>query len=402
MADKGFSIKGLSKLAQSPDINYTTVYNNIKSKIQSQINSSIEGISSATPGRKIIVVADSYGDKTFSGDNATSGKTFIDYFKAIVPLNWTVYSAVQSGASFLGLNESGAVADNLKFLTVLQTKLSATVTPEEITDIVVVGCWNEVNNRTYHGKTNAQIRSAIKTFCDTALATYSNASIMLCPVGTSMFNTTQRTDYKYVLECWTTPAEANARFTAVQDADCILTSRNMFRSGQWIHPNDKGGQAIANALLSSLMGHGVSIHKQYLTTSCTISGSQISKVEHLSFFQYQDGRNCQVILGPGLAITTTGGKAWSGYPNDFQSICSVADPIFVGSNYNDFNAVVPLNVKDTSGKWHDLTGVVKLFGNEIHLAIQNIGSSGWTSIYTQWVGIGSCVYMFGDAGNRNL
>jgi hypothetical protein len=102
------------------------------------------------------------------------------------------------------------------------------------------------------------------------------------------------------------------------------------------------------------------------------------------------------------AITTTGGKAWGGNPSQFQNICTLKDPIFVGSQYGDFQTVVPVLVQDTSNKWHDLTGILRLNGKKVQLSLQNITSSGYTLINTKWLGIAGNTVIHGDAGLCNL
>ena len=351
--------------------------------------------------RSIIIVSDSYGDKVYSGDDA-NGVVFQDVFRTICPPNWSVYTAVQSGASFLGLSNN----TNLKFINVLKS-VTGVSSDVGITDVVVVGGWNDVDNLA-SGSTVANLRTAIKEFCDYCTEKYPNASVLLCPVGTDLGNTTKRIAYRNMLDCYTKPV--NARFSAMQDADCVLTSTTMFRADQWVHPNDAGGEAIATALLNTLSGQGVGIHRQWwsavnggagdLSGVVESIGSQISTLNS-AFYQYQNGREATLLMF-NTSITTTGGKAWGGNPSEFQNICTLKDPIFVGSQYGDFQTVVPVLVQDTSNNWHDLTGILRLNGKKVQLSLQNITSSGYTLINTKWLGIAGNTVIHGDAGLCNL
>lgn len=196
----------------------------------------------------------------------------------------------------------------------------------------------------------------------------------------------------------------------MQDADCVLTSTTFFRADQWVHPNDAGGEAIATALLNTLSGQGVGIHRQWwnavnggagdLSGVVESIGSQISTLNS-AFYQYQNGREVTLLMF-NTSITTTGGKAWGGNPSEFQNICTLKDPIFVGSQYGDFQTVVPVLVQDTSNNWHDLTGILRLNGKTVQLSLQNITSSGYTLINTKWLGIAGNTVIHGDAGLCNL
>ena len=359
--------------------------------------------------RNIIIVADSYGDIYYSGDNSSTGKTFLDYLSESKSNNWTIHSIVQSGSSFLGLDTN----QSLKYISVLQN-ISGVSDNDKITDLIVVGGWNDVENLSTYGKTEAQLQTAINQFCSYVNTTYPNARILLVPVGTSVFNTTQRISYIKMLNNYTDPTLSGSKFFSMQDADCILTDTTMFRANQWVHPNDKGGKAIANAILNTLNGEGIGIHRQWFNAVNGGSGNLSGIVEDINdniitlisaFYEYQNGRNIEFMM-MNTEIYCDNGWYFSGLQhgtNSYKKICTLNNPIFVGSNFADMSMTVPVLVKDTDNNWHDCMGSIKLFGKEVQLALNNVNaSSGWEGINAAYIGISGINTMRGDAGLCNL
>ena len=357
--------------------------------------------------RNLLIIADSYGDTIFSGDN-TNSKTFIDYLGEIIPNNWTIKSLVQSGGSFLGLDNNA----NLRFINVMNNNGLSETERSNITDIIVVGGWNDVDNLTTHGKTVNQLSNAIREFTNRAAILFPNASVLLCPVGTSVFNTTQRQGYHNMLNCYTNPAMSGAKFAAMSDADCVLTDTTMFRTNQWVHPNNKGGQAIASAIMSTLNGQGIGVHRWWNNTVSGGSGNLSGVVEDIGgyiqtltsgFYQYQNGRNVELLmLQTSIQMNTETGKYWDGTPGNLQKICTLRDPIFVGSQFSEFQTTVPLNVHTMDDTWINTTGILTMFGKEIKLSVVNVGDSGWEGISVNWLGFTGNVSIRGDAGLCNL
>ena len=359
--------------------------------------------------RNIIIVADSYADTYYSGDNSSTGKTFLDYLAESKSNNWTIYSIVQSGSSFLGLDSN----QSLKYINVLQN-ISGIDDNNKITDLIVVGGWNDVENLSTYGKSEAQLQTAINQFCSYVNTTYPNARILLVPVGTSVFNTTQRIPYIKMLNNYTDPTLSGSKFFSMQDADCILTDTTMFRANQWIHPNNKGGKAIANAILNTLNGEGIGIHRQWWNAVNGGTGNLSGIVEDINnniitlnsaFYEYQNGRNIEFMM-MNTEIYCDNGWYFSGLQhgtNSYKKICTLSDPIFVGSNFADMSMSVPVLVKDTNNNWYDCMGSIKLFGKEVHLALNNVNSSsGWQGINAAYIGISGINTMRGDAGLCNL
>lgn len=377
MSDKVISLSGLSRF-----------WTNTKSKMTD--------IENNNGRREILIVSDSYGDTYYSGDNQNSGTTYIDSLQDIIPKNWTIHSTVQSGSSFLGLDNNL----NLKYLNVLK-RVSTITDNYAITDIVVVGGWNDVDNLSTRGKSTTQLRAAINEFVAYALSQYPNATIMLCPMGTSMFNITQRAGYLNMLKCYSDACAVGEHITVMSDADCILTDTTLFRSGQWVHPNNKGGKVIANCLLNSLLGRGIGLYNSYgVSSSNVVLGNNISALS-TNIYEFQRNRYIEFLMET-CQITCDSVTSWSGYPGNFKVLCELPDPIFVGSMYSDMSTTVPLLIQDTSDNWHDCLGIVRLFGKQVQLSVQYVTSSGYTNFTPKWIGIGGNTVIRGDAGFCNL
>lgn len=367
--------------------------------------------------REIIIIADSYGDPTSSGD-AGNAKTFIDYINELAGSysKWSIHSKYQGGASFLGLDNN----TNLKFINVLRNVTGIT-DASKITDIVVVGGDNEVTNldtdtSTNGGKaagfnkTTTQVRTAIREFVTYCHTTYPNANVMLCPVGKQRFNYFESVleAYKKMIQCWTDPYLAGCIFTPMKDADCVMIRENYFKSGDNWHPSNAGGQAIASSVISALLGESAGLYdfgNGYLVKSSLAPGALTSVTSNtLRLIRARRNVSYQMRTPMGLQFNTTSGYAFAGYPEDDNGIrvCQLGGenyPFLAGSDRN-LRATIPMVAQLTDNSWIDVTGTVWLFGKELWIRPHIFkAGEGWPKnpVAIKYIGIPPFT-ITGDAG----
>lgn len=354
--------------------------------------------------REIIVVADSYGSPTDSGD-ASNPHTFIDYMTEIANTfsKWTVHSVYKGGASFMGVDSD----TTKKYLNLLKNDFHDDITPANITDIVVVGGLNEVNNFNTHGKTEAQVRAAIREFVTYCHNTYPNANVMIAPVGKARFNydANYRMGYTHMMNCWAKPYEAGCLFTPLADADCVLIRYGYFGRNNY-HPSNTGSMAIANAIISALMGNGPAVI-DYSSGSLTAT-NQNNNVSSASgtFEMYRRGRNVMFMLKESMGVSFNNPQTFPGYQGESQSgsngvrVAMFNDPesqAFLGGMDRHLRTTVPIAWQDGSNNWHITTGSVYIYGMELFVQIHNIGSNGWANTSVKYLGIPPFT-ITGDAG----
>lgn len=235
----------------------TAINNNVSSDI-TDINDRIDKLDD----RKFIFISDSYGE---TRDNST----WFNELAAILGLSSNDYYETHQG----GYGFTGAFGAGTTFLNLL-TNLNSTITNKsEITDIVVVGGFND---RT---QSVSNIESAISNFCTYAHTNYPNAKIYIGGFGWS-FNSEFKTELdngKY-LTAYKNCYKYGAIY--IKGSDYVLRNSAYFYPESsdytlhlvdlYVHPNAEGSRLIAECVYSNLVGDNFTI-RSVATASITLA-----------------------------------------------------------------------------------------------------------------------------------
>lgn len=195
--------------------------------------------------KRCIFISDSYGTVTDS---------FISKVVSLLGLSASdYYSSAVAGAGF-------KPPYNSYFLTYLQNLASTVSKPETITDIVVVGGFND------RSTTLSDLNSAISAFCSYCKTTYPNAKIWIGGFGWSMNGEYQGelVNGRY-LTAYKNCSVYGANFLHGSNTimhnfanylEEAVGSTPLSLGHQYVHPNGTGSQLIANCIAENLNGNG--------------------------------------------------------------------------------------------------------------------------------------------------
>lgn len=314
--------------------------------------------------RYFIFIGDSYQVGTTQGGSTNS---FLDYI-----IDWNVipaghlYRAENGGAGFTKANNT--------FLMLLQSLASSISNKNQITDIVVTGCYND------YGATG-NIISAIKTFNNYAKSTYPNAEITLIPAGWRKYTGNAGGSFGDVfkaVENWYYGAgEIGASYAP--GAHSLLARMPVYLSDDGIHPTIAGYQALAYVVMNALTGGDDTFQLDELmaiTASPAIQGQTLSG----SWYILPRGNDVQYVTSNNLTANYTGvANANRPYPNTRGGFIPIAAAgpwpfMFAGGHYpggtqpivmngwkDDVNPQITIN---TFGSWGvDANGRLGLYIN---------------------------------------
>ena len=183
-------------------------------------------------GKKFILIGDSYADGWTPDGNVTSWESL---FVTQTGLTNTIQKHY-GGTGFVNM------VDNKTFQTLLEEVPSA----NDVTDVVVLGGWND---KAYN---KTQIKNAIGTFRNKSLEKFPNANIHVGFVATQRDGTNLsslgETCVNYIEGC----ADYNIHY--LSNIEYSLKAYFSFLASDGIHPNLDGQKSITRNLIMALVG----------------------------------------------------------------------------------------------------------------------------------------------------
>lgn len=280
--------------------------------------------------RHYILISDSYGMR----NNPSWTTIFVD----------NVENSVQKSVSSTGFTTSPGFIDSLSEIHDGMTEEQC----NEITDIVVGGGWNDARSVS-SGTTDAQLRNAIKSFCDTAVSWFPNAIISLAFMGWQVngvvqagtdyrglantryyYNTTSHRALKHILHC----------------EYVMMDPRN--HDSSLFHPNSTSGAVgLYYAIIGGLNGG----YDNYISDSISTSNVTFRSGKSATFNTFKiKGCNDSAEMMIMITVSGTFGSGDSAYlckfnngETPFYSNNNIQFPIFDYTNKTTYYAAIFAN-----------------------------------------------------------
>lgn len=239
------------------------------------IDSRLDDVERYTTNRKIIIIGDSYANRTNSG-----GKTISDI---LTDHGWAiVHTEGVDGGGFDPQNSTKRFANYLN---------GYSGDADEVTD-VLFGCG--VNDRY---SSYADLITNITATLASAKALYKNAKMHIVPWGVSFYSLSGAANLlSYIPKAYEMGAEAN-------NADCPINAQYMLRNTDLldvdlVHPNPAGVDYIAGKLNTYLKTGIIDVY-HYIETTLTGTGTGITYHEIQKMLMKRHNNNI-TIMTPGI------------------------------------------------------------------------------------------------------
>lgn len=197
--------------------------------------------------RKIILIGDSYAEGYTPDGNVTSWQTF---FKNLTSLSNTI-TKYQGGAGFVNIS-----ADK-NFQTLLEEVTSDT----EVTDIIVLGGYNDTSYN------STQIKNAMKSFQLKANEKFPNANLYVGMVGWSknsnMLYNLNRTISRYKISA------SACNMAYLNNIEYSLHEYFLSFASDGIHANEHGQYMIALYLIQAFLNGSADVQFEYTNVNLT-------------------------------------------------------------------------------------------------------------------------------------
>lgn len=192
--------------------------------------------------KNLIIMGDSYSI------NTSSWTGWIDQFKAITSYNVIAESGV-GGSGLIGAPDIPTVFQQLNSMTVED--------PDRITDIVILGGYNDASARYYYGVTEADFKTVIDSLASYIKDRFKNAKVHYGFIGINEENTGFQSELNITASMLNRLCTL-AGFAWIPNAQYILLNHSYVLQGSDTnaksHPNSDGTLAVArflNAYLAS-------------------------------------------------------------------------------------------------------------------------------------------------------
>lgn len=325
----------------------------------------LESTKNALANRFFIFVGDSY-----MYGYTPSGKIegFADKVKKVTGLNGNIFA--RGGEGFAKSGPYGNFLDRLK---------DYSGDTEKVTDIIVVGGYND------QGYSYSEIGSGISNFYNYMHAHFPNATLS---IGMDAWSTspTKYNGIRKVLEAYS-EASKSVPFRMIKNIEYALHFSDFF-SSDGFHPNNEGQNAIANYLVSWILGGDINVVRGYDRPKITTYAS--FELGSTSQFYTQLNNNITEFL----CSAQTGVKcnihqdSFNGYhANRHQILTLAGNTCIEGANFGEVLttpasciATVPTLAK-FGGEWFNVSLTVELISSGLFINIMALakGGSGYAS-----------------------
>lgn len=343
-------------LANFPTLIAEKIIDYRMNQAESSINNIINNIIPNLNSRKILFIGDSY----LSLGNGTDG--IIDKFKNISGETNVIYS-VYGGTGF------DYTVDSKNFVTLL----NAVPNDDDITDIIVIGGYNDQ----YSDQSN--VLTAINTFCTNAKVKFPNAQVYIGMVGFTL-----ETNKRYpIYQVYQTYSKCN-QYGAIylNGVECIMHDTSLFvGDNDLTHPNTNGRYALAVGIYQAWKQGDYSYNYPFHSVPFTYSGDVTSGNLTLHGFI----SNNITWIGSQNNCTLEFANRPS-YPDVYTNrielgtfTLNTAGSIISPWPYNMYSIPVSCAVRDNAG-YRNMHGKIIFLNNKFYLQIMAVESGNWTDI----------------------
>ena len=315
----------------------------------------------AEHGRRYIFLGDSYADG-WNPEGGPNIDSWVDYIKSYLGLNdYSYYTSHAGGTGFTVSGQTGYTFAGLL------TQLAPSVEDAGgITDIVVLGGYNDLNN-------SGSVRSTINSFRATAKNLFPNATVRVGWIGRNVSATKTSDTVEKLFLCSQEYIKADISYLhGIENAARRIDQ--FFNDG--VHPNEDGQQDIAVALMQCLTGGAASV-------MTSLSGLSLSGGEIKLRANYQQIDGMLVLFTPTASYTLRGktGACNGSLRIDCGEIGAGA---FLSTPYN---ASFCINGMITSGGNTCQANVIVWVDERNHLILapyaRNLEGTGWATNPTE-------------------
>lgn len=310
-----------------------------------------------------VVITDSYGDETLTG---TTGTTNLIAKLQQNGVNISQYR-VKPGAGFnaaSGIYSFGVALGEME-------------NDANVTEVVVIGGYNDVNNGTAE-----TITANAASFCATAAQKFPNAKVRLYFVGKQAYNSdgVWRINYYKALQAWAKGCEGH-KAEVVSGGYMCLTCAADFVNDNY-HPNTSGVSKVATYIATSILS-GAAITRNVSAEAQLNKKSNITALDtgvtrtgtnKPLCYQYINNDNSRIWFSKLHADVN-----WQ--PLDFDGTwlpladLEATEEIVNGSQYNDFTAFVPCTIFAANSGFISLTAKVGIIANTLYIAFVHYDAS---------------------------
>lgn len=329
------------------------------SKLDGRVNK-LESTKSALSNRYFIFVGDSY-----MYGYTPSGKIegFADKVKRIIGLNGSIFA--RGGEGFAKSGPYGNFLDRLKDYDGDKNK---------VTDVVVVGGYND------QGFSYSEIGSGISNFYNYMHSNFPNATLS---IGMDAWSTspTKYNGIRKVLEAYT-KASASVPFRMIKNIEFALHFSDFF-SSDGFHPNTEGQNALANYLVSWVLGGDINVVRGYDQPTITQYASY--KLGSVNQFYTQLNNNVTELLCSAQTGVQCNIKqdSFNGYhANRHQILTLSGNTCIEGANFGEVTstpasclATVP-SLGKFGGEWFNITLTIELISSGLFVNIMALAKGG--------------------------
>lgn len=320
----------------------------------------LESTKSALENRFFIFIGDSY-----MYGYTPSGKIegFADKVKRVTGLNGNIFA--RGGEGFANSGPYGNFLERLK---------DYSGDTEKVTDIIVVGGYND------QGYSYSEIGSAISNFYNYMHTHFPNATLSIGMDAWST-NPTKYNGIRKVLEAYTKASES-VSFRMIKNIEYALHFSDFF-SSDGFHPNNDGQNAIANYLVSWILGGDINVVRGY--GQPTITSYSAFQLGSTSQFYTQLNNNvveflCSAQTGVKCNITQ---DSFNGFhANRHQILTLSGNTCIEGANFGEV-LTTPASCLVTvptlgkfGGEWFNITLTIELISSGLFINIMALAKGG--------------------------
>lgn len=340
--------------------NYSALFADVMTRIIALEGDMQELQSVQPPVRNIIFIGDSYSQ------GATS---WVEYTKQCLHGNLGVnYYNGEGGAGFLAADYRQPGDPYHSFLELLQQIAGNVTDPDEITDIVVCGGYNDMSAGHLYISLLQQRMIEFVSYCK---STYKNALVSIGMIGHSVTAVTQdllmtETYFYYRLNA----IEAGAKY--LSGVETSITNNVTEMNADGIHPTALGNLQIARNVTNLLQGGNV-------VTAGTI-GSTITVTDGTSTMAlYQRIEGDTIVLSADYSVTEfTNPLTYAAIPGAYIDLGEIDTPLI--NPHRPVDLSVPAVIQLSPSGFTNAYGVLSFSGDHILYRLTYVENNSWASV----------------------
>ena len=309
------------------------------------------------PKRNFWIIGDSYGS-TYHPDTKTYTDGWCDLLaKNLLPTFPSannIYIDYQGGAGF-----SGGSTTFTAFITERIAKYN------DITDVIICAGRND-----FFEPTN-KINDGMRAVANVIKAKFPNARLYVGMIGYDL-NTTEITDNKFYAAIQTTVnyknGAANYGYTYLTNVEAILHNTDLMRADDGKHPNEAGGNKLAEGIFQALQG---CCNVGYPLRSCSISINN-GKLQGGDLREILNNTTISILNSSGINMTFSPNRQIYCNPEGHTELLGTVDFKYYNGYEYGLSRIPALFVYSGPGGYASASGYVEFNGHKLYIAILKI------------------------------